>query len=85
MRHLTNLNIFHWTVIVVSPRPAAQERACVRAPLQVHSNVNYLCIGLWVTMCVLVRQERDSNSAIISARRYLPEEEEEQEEKTTLW
>lgn len=50
MRHPSNLNIFHWAVMAFSPQPV-----CACALLEVHSNVNHICLNLCVRMCALVK------------------------------
>lgn len=49
MRHLSNLNIFHWAVMALSSRPHVRVCVCgrARASLEVHLNVNHICIRLW--------------------------------------
>lgn len=59
MRHLSNLNIFHWAVMALSPGPHVYVYACVClrlcASVEVYLNVNHICMSLRVTMCVLVK------------------------------
>lgn len=46
MRHLSNLNIFHWAVMALSPLPHVCVSGCVcmlvPASLGVHLNVNHI-------------------------------------------
>lgn len=61
MRHLSNLNIFHWAVMALSPGPHVYLCVCARlhlhlcASVEVYLNVNHICMSLLVTMRVLVK------------------------------
>lgn len=57
MRHLSNLNIFHWAVMALSPGPHVCVCLCLHlcASLEVYLNVNHICISLCMRMRVLVK------------------------------
>lgn len=66
MRHLSNLNIFHWAVMALSPGPhVCGRRVCSHlcASLEKCLKVNHICMGLCGRMRVLVEACKCSDSS----------------------